>query len=122
MIRKLMLLLALCFFSLPLAVAAQDSTDQPRAETGGAQTLEDILRRQRGEEVDPTFRQEAIGDPAHAAPLTAPLGTLGGASDPELWRSLRYGSANVSSQIRSPGATETVLEPLRVRARPLAGR
>lgn len=105
MIRKLMPLLALCFFSLPLVVAAQDGAEQPRAETGGAQTLEDILRRQRGEEVDPTFRQEAIGDPASAAPVTEPLGTLGGASDPELWRSLRYGSADISSQIRSPGAT-----------------
>lgn len=86
---------------------AQDSTPpvEMRSETGGAQTLEDILRRQRGEEVDDTFRRDAIGDPDGAAPTTGPLGTLGGASDPELWRAMRFGEAEITSQVRAPGST-----------------
>lgn len=86
------------------AQEAEPAPESPRAETGGAQTLEDILRRQRGEDVDNVFRREAIGDPANAASETDPLGTLGGASDPELWRAMRFGDADVSSQIRTPGA------------------
>lgn len=70
-------------------------TDE-RAATGGAQTLEDILRRQRGEKVDDDFRRNATGDPNSAAGISSQLGTLGGVSDPELWRSLRYGSADVT--------------------------
>lgn len=105
------ILLALFMVLSPAGGMAQDTgatasdTDAARADTGGAQTLEDILRRQRGEEVDDTFRREAIGNPENAASESAPLGTLGGASDPELWRALRYGEANISSQSRTPGAT-----------------
>jgi formate dehydrogenase subunit gamma len=95
---------------LSASVQAQDTPSAgdeaaSREATGGAQTLEDILRRQRGEPIDDTFRREAIGNPDAAAPETAPLGTLGGASDPELWRALRYGEADVTSQVRNPGAT-----------------
>ena len=86
-------------------VIAQDNSEQvPRAETGGAQTLEDILRRQRGEEVDPSFRRDATGDPATGAAVSDQLGTRGFASDPELWRALRFGQADVTSQIKTPGA------------------
>lgn len=90
--------------ALPLAatgVAAQEATDTPaatevdRSATGGAQTLEDILARQRGEKIDDTFRRDATGDPDSAADMASQLGTLGGASDPELWRALRFGTADV---------------------------
>lgn len=94
--------------ALPFAAHAQEdapAAEAPRAETGGATTLEDILRRQRGEEIDQSFRSEATGDAETAAAPTDPLGTLGGASDPELWRALRFGSADITSQVRSPGAT-----------------
>jgi len=107
MVQRFILLLVVCLLSVPVAGAAQEapSVDTDiRAATGGAQTLEDILRRQRGEDIDSGFRSEAVGDPSIAAPSTEQLGTLGGASDPELWRALRYGSANVSSQVKSPGA------------------
>ena len=87
---------------------AQESVDMPRAETGGAQTLEDILRRQANQKVDDTFRSSVTGDPAAAAPATAPLGTLGGQSDPDLWRALRYGSADVATQSRGPAATTLI--------------
>ena len=86
---------------------AQEDPD-PRATTGGAQTLEDILARQRGEAVDDTFRRGATGDPDSAAGIAAQLGTLGGASDSELYRAMRYGTADVTVSTRSPGAAVLV--------------
>ena len=91
------------------ALAQEAAPADPRAATGGAQTLEDILARQRGEHVDYTFRREATGDPAKAARATEQLGTLGGVSDPELWRALRYGSAEVIVSSRAPAA-EVVIQ------------
>ena len=78
-----------------------------RSSTGGAQTLEDILKRQRGEKVDDSFRRDATGDPDSAAGIASQLGTLGGSSDPELWRALRYGSADIT--VSSGGEVATVL-------------
>ncbi len=79
-----------------------------RSATGGAQTLEDIMARQRGEPVDNSFRSDATGNPESAADIANQLGTLGGASDPELWRALRFGSANVTSTTSTPGSTVLV--------------
>ena len=78
-----------------------------RSSTGGAQTLEDIMKRQRGEKVDYDFRRSATGDPGSAASISSQLGTLGGVSDPELWRALRYGSADIT--VSSGGKEATVL-------------
>ena len=91
----------------PQGALAQDGETpaDSRAATGGATTLEDILRRQRGEDVDMEFRRENTGEVEGGAATTDPLGTLGGASDPELWRALRFGDADITSQVRSPGAT-----------------
>lgn len=89
----------LLLIALSLPVHAQESaidTVPDRSATGGASTLEDIMARQRGEEVDDSFRRSATGDPDSAASMTDQLGTLGGSSDPELWRALRYGSADVT--------------------------
>lgn len=90
--------LCLILFCLALPVYAQeaDTAEPDRSATGGAQTLEDIMARQRGEVVDDEFRRENVGDPDSAAGIASQLGTLGGASDPELWRALRYGSADIS--------------------------
>ncbi|MEM6887935.1 MAG: formate dehydrogenase subunit gamma [Pseudomonadota bacterium] len=87
-------------------VSAQDSEAPAvdRSATGGAQTLEDIMRRQKGLPVDNSFRRDATGNPDSAAPTTDQLGALGGASDPELWRALRFDSANVTTQVRGPAA------------------
>ncbi|MEP6019474.1 MAG: formate dehydrogenase subunit gamma [Paracoccaceae bacterium] len=96
-----MLSVLLCC-TLGIGTYAQDAdTAEPepvpdRAATGGAQTLEDILARQRGEKLDDTFRSENTGDANSAAGIATQLGTLGGQSDPELWRALRYGSADIS--------------------------
>lgn len=108
MLRALFaLMLTLSFFSV--AQAQEAETPMPdRSATGGAQTLEDILARQRGEVVDNSFRSGNIGDPGSAAGLANQLGTLGGASDPELWRALRFGEANITASNNGPAATTLV--------------
>ncbi|MCV2869224.1 formate dehydrogenase subunit gamma [Defluviimonas sp. WL0002] len=98
----LVLTAALLLGGLGAPAIAQASFD--REATGGATTLEDILARQEGLKVDQSFRRDAVGDPDSAAPITGQLGTLGGASDPDLWRALRFGSADVTVASRSPAA------------------
>ncbi|TNF19660.1 MAG: formate dehydrogenase subunit gamma [Rhodobacteraceae bacterium] len=105
MLRHLM---ALFLLVLPLSLAAQDAgAPEPgavpaidRSATGGAQTLEDILRRQKGLPVDDTFRRGNLGAPPPGVPQ---LGTLGGASDPDLWRALRYNEAEMTVSNAQPG-------------------
>lgn len=90
-------------FAAPLRAQSEVVPD-PRAATGGAQTLEDIMARQRGEAVDYRFRREAVGSPDGAAAMMDDLGTRGGISDSDGWRALRFNSAVVSSQVRGAGA------------------
>ncbi len=101
------LILSLTFAGaiLPSAAFAQAGSD--RSSTGGGQTLEDIMARQRGEKIDDRFRREAVGGDNSAAAISSQLGTLGGVSDPELWRALRYGSADINAS--SGGAVGTIL-------------
>lgn len=93
-LRSFLLMLVM---ALPMTVAAQEDTAPvtDRSATGGAQTLEDIMARQRGESVDNGFRQQ-FGDPNSAAAMAEQLGTLGGASDPDLWRALRFNEADIN--------------------------
>lgn len=95
-------LLCLLVFSLTLSVSvhAQEAEPVDRSATGGAQTLEDIMKRQDGLKLDDSFRSGVTGDPAIAAATTDQLGTLGGASDPDLWRAYRYNSAAITTQAR----------------------
>lgn len=123
MLRALIaLFITLTFFT---SVQAQDAAAPApdRTATGGAQTLEDILARQRGEVVDNSFRSENLGDPDNAAGIAQQLGTLGGASDPELWRALRFGEANVTASNNGPAATTLIqnggMSWLQFRAGPL---
>ena len=100
------------FLSIWLGTAAFAQEAAPdasvdRSATGGAQTLDDILARQKGESIDDDFRRNAIGNADSAAGIAAQLGTLGGASDSELWRSLRYGSADIT--VSAGGAPARVL-------------
>ncbi|MEP0522224.1 MAG: formate dehydrogenase subunit gamma [Hyphomicrobiales bacterium] len=74
---------------------AQASPDDARSSTGGAQTLEDILRRQRGEPVDDEFRRSQTGADANADAIRSQLGTRGAASDADIYRQLRFGTGNV---------------------------
>jgi formate dehydrogenase subunit gamma len=84
-----------CLLLLSLSVQAQTAPD--RSATGGAQTLEDIMARQRGESVDDTQWRNDVGDPDRSVPAVPQLGGLGGASDSEVWRSIRYGSATINA-------------------------
>lgn len=90
-------LAALTYFLQPPAAPGADPAvlAEARKATGGAQTLEDILARQRGEQIDDTFRQE-FGQPGAAPGLPGELGTRGGASDPDFWRALRYDAADLN--------------------------
>ncbi|OIQ41035.1 MAG: formate dehydrogenase subunit gamma [Roseobacter sp. MedPE-SWde] len=104
--------LTLCFFLMsdPViaqAVPADANTAVDRSATGGAQTLDDILARQQQQKLDERFRQENTGNPEAAAALSEQLGTLGGVSDSELWRQLRYDSAQIS--VSSGGEVAKVL-------------
>ena len=83
---------------------ASEAVAVDRSATGGAQSLEDILARQQGIAIDDSFRRDDTGADRSGAGLTDQLGTLGGASDPELWRALRYGSADVTISTGAPGA------------------
>ena len=92
--RALLCLILMLTFALPAAAQEGAAPAPDRTVTGGAQTLEDILARQRGEKVDDEFRRSLIGD-GNAAGYAQQLGTLGGESDSEVWRALRYGHDSV---------------------------
>ena len=85
-------------------VWAQEAPAVDRTSTGGAQTLEDILARQKQLEIDESFRSENLGNPANAAPISGRLGTLGGRSDSDIYRAIRYNKIAPSTQARGPAA------------------
>lgn len=109
MLRHVLAFLTLVMLAAPGITLAQEAETPAidRSATGGAQTLEDIMARQRGEAIDDTFRSSATGNPEGAAGIVNQLGTLGGASDPEVWRALRYGSADV--KVSAGGEVASVL-------------
>lgn len=106
MLRFFAVFVLVCGLMTP--AIAQESVANPRAETGGAQTLNDIMRRQSQQKVDDEFRRSETGDPGAAAPITAPLGTRGGQSDTDQWRTLRYDTADITTQSRGPAATTLI--------------
>ncbi|MEM9796563.1 MAG: formate dehydrogenase subunit gamma [Pseudomonadota bacterium] len=102
--RLILAFLALLVVVAAAPVQAQDvrppddavNVAPDRSATGGASTLEDILRRQQGLPVDDSARRANTGNPDSAANMAAQLGTLGGASDSEVWRALRYDTADIT--------------------------
>ncbi|MEO1541139.1 MAG: formate dehydrogenase subunit gamma [Pseudomonadota bacterium] len=100
-------ILLLCLL-LAMPAAAQEGTspDIDRSATGGAQTLEDILARQRGEATDRPNRavEDDGGAAAQAQALVGALRSQGSASAAELWEGLRFGTANVSVSSGGPEA------------------
>ncbi|MGR3660269.1 MAG: formate dehydrogenase subunit gamma [Paracoccaceae bacterium] len=98
MLRTIIALFLSVFLLTPLAAQEQSTSGTPvdRSATGGAQTLQDIMNRQNGIAVNEDFRRNAIGNPDSAAPMTDQLGTLGGVSQAEDWRALRFGEANIT--------------------------
>ncbi|WP_350334127.1 formate dehydrogenase subunit gamma [Coralliovum pocilloporae] len=110
MIRSVLVVLFTLLFAAPAFAQDSTATAQPdRSATGGAQTLDDILARQRGEKVDDKFRRDNTGASGEAADMARQLGILGGASDSELFRALRYGSADVTVSSKTP-ASEVLIQ------------
>ena len=99
-----LVLVSLGMVSSALAQEETAAVTVDRSATGGAQTLEDILARQQGLAIDDGFRRDNTGADRSGAAIADQLGTLGGASDPELWRALRYGSADVTVSTGAPAA------------------
>ncbi|GAB3112445.1 formate dehydrogenase subunit gamma [Aestuariicella hydrocarbonica] len=83
---------------------ADEAPAVDRSSTGGAQTLEDILARQEQLKMDERFRSENLGNAANATPITAPLGTLGGLSNADIYRAIRYDKIALTTQARGPAA------------------
>lgn len=83
---------------------AQEAPVVDRTATGGAQTLDDIMARQAQVKIDETFRSENLGDPENAAAASSQLGTNGGRSDSDIYRSIRYNEIDPSLQVRGPAA------------------
>jgi len=95
MIRALCALLVLTALAgQPVAAQAVDGTAGDRATTGGAQTLEDILARQRGEDVPSrqTVDTGSAGDAARG--ISAQLGLQAGPSDSDVWEDIRFNAAD----------------------------
>lgn len=109
MLRVLALVIGLLLPGLALAQATPEASPPmpDRSATGGAQTLEDILARQRGEPVA-TRARESDGAAGEAAAIAAQLGIRGQASDAELWEALRFNTATVSTQARGPASAVLV--------------
>ncbi|WP_170331189.1 formate dehydrogenase subunit gamma [Ruegeria arenilitoris] len=97
-------LFALGLTGAALAQSTQaEATTEERAQTGGATTLEDILARQRGEKVDNSYRSDNTGQ-GNAEGLLGQLGTRGVASDSDVYRAIRYGSADTTVSTSGPAA------------------
>ncbi len=107
MLRSILaFLFSVVLVSVTVAEAgAQDSEADVRQPTGGAQTLEDIMARQRGESVDYEFRRSNTGDPSGAAAENEKLGPLGGVSDADVWRSIRFSKSNIIASTDTPVST-----------------
>ncbi|RYH03487.1 formate dehydrogenase subunit gamma [Salipiger sp. IMCC34102] len=88
----------------PALTPDQEST---RASTGGAPTLTDILRRQKGLPVDDSDRRAdtAFQDDDLA---TGAMGPQGNFSDAQMWRALRYDSADITTVNNGPAATTVI--------------
>lgn len=108
--RLLILLLAFVFgTSAAVSQSVAPPADAiPRTETGGATTLEDIMARQRGEKIDDSYRSSNTGT-GNTEALIGQLGTRGVASDSDLYRALRYGSADITVSSRGP-AVDVVIQ------------
>lgn len=106
LLRSLLLLIVLSVgLSVPSVPSAQETTPEiDRSATGGATTLEDIMRRQQGLSSDDNATRSTNLGNADGAGISEQLGTLGGASDPDLWRGMRFNSADITTQIRGPAA------------------
>jgi len=90
-----------------LYAQSDEAPETNRESTGGAQTLEDILRRQSGEEVAPDQGETGSADNPEGQP--GDLSTRGGASDSSIWRAVRQGEGSTfTSSSRDPNSATLV--------------
>ncbi|MFT4960537.1 MAG: formate dehydrogenase subunit gamma [Paracoccaceae bacterium] len=92
----------LSLFVLILWAGFAVAQETNRNTTGGATTLADIMARQRGETVDNSYRSTNTGAANSAS--EARLETRGSASDSDIFRALRYGTADVTVSSNGPAS------------------
>lgn len=92
-------------------VMAENADDIDRTSTGGATTLEDILRRQEIQNIhgidnsyNRTYRRDNMGQDNLVIPESDALGTRGSMSDSDIWRDIRYGTADMRTEAQGPAA------------------
>ncbi|WP_102107033.1 formate dehydrogenase subunit gamma [Oceaniglobus roseus] len=91
------------------AVSTDNNTpvQAPREAGDATPTLADILARQAGLDVSDDARKALDGSEAPPPGVEA-LGTRGPASDADLWRGLRFDTADISTQAKGPAASVLV--------------
>ncbi len=99
----LLFTIGLTQFAFAQSTETEAPAEDARASTGGATTLEDILARQRGEKVDNAYRSENTGQ-GNVEGLLGQFGTRGVASDSDVYRAIRYGSADTTVSSQGPAA------------------
>ncbi len=107
--RALMLLITALVLALSVAgtgaLRAQGGDERARPlplDASPSQTLEDILARQRGEKVSNDIRRQFLGTDLTPEAAREQLGILGGASDPDLWRRIRFNEIDPTVSARGP--------------------
>ncbi|RSK31630.1 formate dehydrogenase subunit gamma [Rhodovulum iodosum] len=96
----------LMMLALTLAAPAQEVAAPPPAPVTERQTLDDILARQKGESAARHHR-DTDSAAGQAESIGGQLGTLGGASDSDVWEALRFGTADV--KVSAGGAPARVV-------------
>jgi len=89
--------------------AQQTAQDDSRAVSSGAQTLEDILARQRGDWTLPKLPTTGPVAKAPRAQYQDQLGVRGATSDSEIWRQLKGGAQALPSSSTASGQLIQVL-------------
>ncbi len=106
----LRILLPLIFLvSFTGLTVAQDTVGDTAVTAPGHQTLEDILARQRGEDV-PFGAEVPLPQTGNGGPEAGQLGTLGGASDSELWREIRADASTAVVASNSGPAAKVLMQ------------
>ena len=109
--RAILLVFTLMAGGLSVAFAqeapSQENAD-PRASTGGAQTLEDIMARQRGESVAPLVIPDTSENRNGVAGSSGQLEVLGTQSDADFWRYFKNDGIGTPS---SSTAADQVMQP-----------
>lgn len=94
---------ALLYAALIAVVALMAAVAPLNAQTTGATTLDDIMGRQNRLKHGLDLETPPVVPTLPDAVLTAPLATLGGQSDPDIWRALKAGERGKPSSDTATG-------------------